>query len=61
MRTEKAKNIPNWLPFFIDGCPVEVFFSTGDASGNCDETKSEAIEQALMVTYKKADHVESIQ
>ena len=50
MRTEKAKNIPNWLPFFIDGCPVEVFFSTGDASGNCDETKSEAIEQALMVT-----------
>lgn len=61
MRTEKAKTISNWLPFLIDGCHVEVFFSTGDASENCDENKSNAIEQALMTTYKKANNFENIQ
>ena len=61
MRTEKAQTIPVWLPLLIDGCHVELFFSTGDASENCDETKSNAIEQALMVTYKKENHVENIQ
>ena len=41
---------------------MELFFSTGDASENCDETKANAIEQALMVTYKKEyDVVENIQ
>lgn len=62
MRTEKAQTIPVWLPLLIDGCHVELFFSTGDVSENCDETKANAIEQALMVTYKKEyDVVENIQ
>ena len=61
MRTEKAQTIPTWLPFLIDGCHVEVFFSTGDASENFDESKPNAIEQALMATYKKELDVENIQ
>lgn len=61
MKQEKVVFLPNWLPLLIDGCPVEVYFPSAHAPENYTETNPDAIEQALMATYKKANHVEKIQ
>ena len=53
--------ITDWMPFLIDGCPVDVFFPSAYEYDAADETRPSAMEQTLIAAYKKSSDAEKNQ
>ena len=51
-RKNDLEIITDWIPFIIDGCEVEVYFTSAyDAPA---EAEPEAMEQTLIAAYKNS-------
>lgn len=53
-RKQDLTLITDWMPLIIDGCQVDVFFPSAYEDGPADEARPAAMEQTLIVAYKKS-------